>query len=132
MTKRCNRALAVAVADASPAAAPAAVAATACAATGVPDGDGVWGEVGCWRTTAGWPVPDCPDAGVTGAEAGVPDTGGGGLGGAGGVMAVETEGRRSAPYDGSAPTDWEATAGATGGAAANIWGVGGGASVAGA
>ena len=95
VTKRCSRFRAVASAEAVPIAAPVAVAATACA----PSVDGGCGGVGgvFWRTTAGWCGADWPADGVTGAEVGVPDGGSGVLGGAGGVIAVETGGRRSEP-----------------------------------
>ncbi len=66
-------------------------------------------------------MPACPADGCTGAEPGVADTGAG-LGGAAGVAAAETAGRRSAPYEGSGPAG-EGAAGAAGaGAATNDWG----------
>lgn len=66
-TRRCNRVLAVASADAAPAIAPPAVAMTLWAPTPGGDDDGFGSTVG--RTTPGWFTPGDPPAdGCTGAE----------------------------------------------------------------
>ncbi|MHA7650948.1 hypothetical protein ACX9NE_16110 [Mycobacterium sp. ML4] len=61
------------------------------------DGGGGAADGVVWRTTADWFATDWPADGVTGAELGAADAGNDVLGGACGVIVVETDGRRSEP-----------------------------------